>query len=170
MKKNSFIFLTALFAVALIGFSNVKMDMSVSKNASLLTLDKAEALGWAEFIIKQNGSVGIYNEYPSYALEIGSSAQSPTAASEIEIPAAALYQNSPNPWTETTEIRYELPEGAKDAAIYIFDLSGKLLKTLTATSAGSVTLKGSELKAGLYFYSLVVDGQKIDTKQMILTK
>ncbi|MDR1561868.1 MAG: tail fiber domain-containing protein [Dysgonamonadaceae bacterium] len=97
-------------------------------------------------------------------------AKSPTDANYVEIPKAVLYQNNPNPWKETTEIRYELPEDATDAAIYISDLSGKLLKTLPATDSGLVTLKGSDLKAGIYAYSLVVDGVIIDTKKMLLTK
>jgi hypothetical protein len=97
-------------------------------------------------------------------------AQSPTSVNSVELPQAILYQNNPNPWKETTEIRYELPEGATDAAIYISDLSGKLLKTLPATDSGVVTLKGADLKAGIYAYSLVVDGVIIDTKKMLLTK
>ncbi|MDR1562580.1 MAG: tail fiber domain-containing protein [Dysgonamonadaceae bacterium] len=96
--------------------------------------------------------------------------QSPTPVNYAELPQAVLYQNNPNPWKETTEIRYELPEDATDAAIYISDLSGKLLKTLPATDSGVVTLKGSDLKAGIYAYSLVVDGVIIDTKKMLLTK
>lgn len=35
---------------------------------------------------------------------------------------------------------------------------------------GMVTLSGGTLAAGMYVYSLVVDGQIVDTKQMILTK
>jgi hypothetical protein len=97
-------------------------------------------------------------------------AKSPTDVSSVDVSKAVLYQNTPNPWKETTEIRYELPEGAGDASIYISDLSGKLLKTLPATGSGSVQLKGSDLKAGIYAYSLVVDGNIIDTKKFILTK
>ena len=35
---------------------------------------------------------------------------------------------------------------------------------------GMVTLSGGTLAAGMYVYSLVVDEQIVDTKQMILTK
>ncbi|RLD60600.1 MAG: hypothetical protein DRJ01_09370 [Bacteroidetes bacterium] len=34
----------------------------------------------------------------------------------------------------------------------------------------SVSIKGSELKAGMYFYTLTANGKEIDTKKMILTK
>jgi hypothetical protein len=36
--------------------------------------------------------------------------------------------------------------------------------------AGSITIEGGALLAGIYYYSLYVDGSLIDTKQMILTK
>ncbi|MDR1372934.1 MAG: tail fiber domain-containing protein [Dysgonamonadaceae bacterium] len=93
-----------------------------------------------------------------------------TDVPEVEVPSAVLYQNTPNPWKETTEIRYILPEGAREAAVYISDLSGKLLKTLPATNSGVIVLEGSDLKAGIYTCSLVVNGVIIDTKKMLLTK
>jgi len=61
--------------------------------------------------------------------------------SSIMALSKVLYQNNPNPWSETTEIRYTLPDDARDAAVYIFDFSGKLLKTLNATGSSSVCLK-----------------------------
>jgi hypothetical protein len=33
-----------------------------------------------------------------------------------------------------------------------------------------VTIGGNELSAGMYLYSLVVNGNEIDTKRMILSK
>ena len=49
---------------------------------------------------------------------------------------------------------------------------GRLLQSLPISSFGhgSVTISGSTLQAGMYVYSLVVDGQMVDTKRMILTK
>ncbi|MDR0681899.1 MAG: hypothetical protein LBG15_08660, partial [Dysgonamonadaceae bacterium] len=47
-----------------------------ANTASLLTLDKVEALGGVEFYIKSNGNVGIFNANPSAALEIGSTGTS----------------------------------------------------------------------------------------------
>jgi hypothetical protein len=41
---------------------------------------------------------------------------------------------------------------------------------ITQTGLNSVTLNGSELQAGMYLYTLVVDNEIIDTKRMILTK
>jgi hypothetical protein len=89
---------------------------------------------------------------------------------EISTQAAVLYQNTPNPFKEKTEIRYSLSEEINTAEIYVFDMQGKLLKKYSADKSGVVVIKGSDLKAGIYLYSLIVDGKQIDTKRMILTK
>jgi len=83
---------------------------------------------------------------------------------------AILYQNAPNPFKERTEIRYYLPSEIKTAEIYIFNLQGGLLKKIPASHSGIVDIKGSDLQAGIYLYSLIVDGNEVDTKRMILTK
>jgi len=88
-----------------------------------------------------------------------------------EATRAVLYQNAPNPFTERTEIKFELPANAKNAFIYIFNMQGALIKQLAISSKQrSVFISGSELTAGMYLYSLIVDGKEIDTKRMILTK
>lgn len=82
-----------------------------------------------------------------------------------------LYQNTPNPFKEQTTIRFSLADNAKDAAICIFDLSGKMLRKLPVSQGmSSVTIGGYELGEGLFLYSLVVNGREIDTKRMIITK
>ena len=82
-----------------------------------------------------------------------------------------LYQNTPNPFKEQTTIRFRLADDAQNAAICIFDMSGKMLKKLPVTQGmTSVTVNGYELGEGLYLYSLLVNGREIDTKRMILSK
>ena len=82
-----------------------------------------------------------------------------------------LYQNTPNPAKEQTIIRYQLADNTKDAAICIFDMQGKMLKKLPVSSDNdSVTINSYELGQGMFLYSLVVNGQEIDTKKMIITK
>ena len=84
---------------------------------------------------------------------------------------AFLYQNTPNPFSSQTQIRFTLPDDTKTAYIYIFDMTGKMKKQISINSAmDSVTINGYELPAGIYLYSLVVNGQEIDTKRMILSK
>ena len=88
------------------------------------------------------------------------------------IPAmATLAQNTPNPFSERTSIRFTLPENAQNAFIYIFDMSGKMQKQIPVTpDMQSVTIEGYELRAGMYIYSLVIGGKEVQTRRMILSK
>ncbi len=81
-----------------------------------------------------------------------------------------LFQNSPNPFNNQTEIKYYLPENAENAVINVYSLNGNLLltKPITQLGNGSVIINGNELEAGMYIYTLTVDGQEIDSKRMII--
>ncbi len=80
-----------------------------------------------------------------------------------------LYQNTPNPFKEQTIIRFSLADDVKDAAICIFDMTGKTIKRLPISSGmDSVSVGGYELGEGMFLYSLIVNGQEIDTKKMII--
>ena len=82
-----------------------------------------------------------------------------------------LYQNTPNPFREQTTIRFRLADDARDAAICIFDMTGKMLKKLPVSSGEtSVRVNGWELGEGMFLYTLMVNGCEIDTKRMIITK
>ena len=94
-----------------------------------------------------------------------------SADSRVSPVNATLYQNTPNPFTAQTEIRFSLPDNALQAYIYIFDMTGKMQKQIPVDpSQQSITINGYELQAGIYLYSLMVGGQEIDTKRMILSK
>lgn len=83
-----------------------------------------------------------------------------------------LKQNSPNPFNNNTVISYYLPPTTKNAQLIVSSIKGQLLKSISLNSygEGQVTIHSGELAAGSYFYTLTVDGQRIDTRQMILTK
>lgn len=82
-----------------------------------------------------------------------------------------LYQNTPNPFKEQTTIRFSLADDAQSASICIFDMTGKMLKTLPVSPGeSSVSLNGWELGEGMFLYTLIVNGKEIDTKRMIITK
>jgi len=84
---------------------------------------------------------------------------------------ASVSQNRPNPFSESTTIEYFVPDATNQAMICIYDMNGTQLKcyTLQQTGAGSITIQGNELRAGMYLYTLIVDGKEADTKRMILT-
>jgi hypothetical protein len=52
----------------------------------------------------------------------------------------------------------------------VFDAAGKLVKTFIAPANGQMQMNASDLKPGVYVYSLVVDGKLAASKQMILSK
>lgn len=84
----------------------------------------------------------------------------------------ALYQNTPNPFSQATVIRYRLPESYTAASLMVFDMNGKQIKkiALQGNGQGDVSFSAADLSAGMYLYSLVLDGKEIDTKRMILTQ
>jgi Secretion system C-terminal sorting domain len=92
-----------------------------------------------------------------------------------EIPREySLSQNYPNPFNPSTTIKFSLPK-AGVVSLKVFEVSGREVKTLInglSLNTGVVTydFDGSELSSGIYFYSLFVDNNRIDTKKMILVK
>jgi len=83
-----------------------------------------------------------------------------------------LYQNTPNPFTHDTEIRYFIAEEAQKSNLYVFNLQGRLLmnKPVQTKGDGSLTINGTELKPGMYIYSLHIDWHEVDSKRMVLTE
>jgi len=83
-----------------------------------------------------------------------------------------LYQNMPNPFTNETKIKYYLPDDTQKASLLIFNMQGTEIKNIKINQFENnfISIKGSELKAGMYFYTLTANGKEIDTKKMILTK
>ena len=84
----------------------------------------------------------------------------------------ALYQNTPNPFSSSTNITMSLRNDVANATLYIFDMQGSLMRTIPVTDRGnvSVTIEGGDLNAGMYIYSLIADGNEVASKRMILTK
>jgi len=82
-----------------------------------------------------------------------------------------LFQNTPNPFKEKTTICFRLVEDAQNAAVCIFDMSGKLLKKIPVSSGmESVSINGYELGEGMFLYTLMANGREVDTKRMVLSK
>ncbi|MGP1437413.1 MAG: tail fiber domain-containing protein [Phocaeicola sp.] len=98
--------------------------------------------------------------------------QSGMLSNEIsEISNAVLYQNTPNPFTDHTEIKFLLPESIRNASICIFNMQGNMVKQISINSdQHSVIVDGLKLGPGMYLYSLIAEGKLVDTKRMILTK
>jgi hypothetical protein len=97
----------------------------------------------------------------------------PAIAQQASVSTGAfLYQNNPNPFSVNTEIQMDIPESYRQANMIVYNLEGKQLKNIEVVERGKaiVNISGNELGAGMYLYTLIVDGKIADTKRLILTK
>ena len=81
-----------------------------------------------------------------------------------------LYQNVPNPFTESTDITFDLPI-SKAGTLTVFDMTGKVISRIQRTfekGINIVTLNRADLgAAGVLYYQLEV-GEYIASRKMIL--
>ncbi len=82
-----------------------------------------------------------------------------------------LSKNHPNPFRETTSISYVIPDDAGKAQLIFFDVKGSVIKTVELEKGyGSITVLAHNLTSGTYSYSLVIDGEVVETKRMVKMK
>jgi len=84
-----------------------------------------------------------------------------------------LKQNYPNPFNPVTTIEYEISsKGFINLSVY--NIQGKkqteLVNKIQNTGNYKVNLNGSNLPTGVYFYTMFVNGKRIETKKMMLLK
>ncbi len=82
----------------------------------------------------------------------------------------SMDQNVPNPFSNETLIRYNLPQSISNAYMAVYDLSGKQITTFQLTQKGtsSVKISSDKLSAGIYIYSIIADGKVMDSKRMVV--
>ena len=83
-----------------------------------------------------------------------------------------ISQNAPNPFSNSTQIRYYIPPNAKSATINISDITGTIVKVIEIKEAGIgiLTLSRGEVVSGNYIYSLYIDNKIIESKQFSIHK
>jgi photosystem II stability/assembly factor-like uncharacterized protein len=144
------------------GSSFQTMNATSSPAAGILFMDKAT-------LLYQQGS-GVDK------LQITYSVTTVTGNNQIssEIPSKfGLTQNYPNPFNPVTMIKYDIAK-ASNVSLKVYDVLGNEVALVVSgnLSAGkyAADFNASKLASGIYFYSLIVDGQKVDTKKMMLVK
>ncbi|MEJ2722755.1 MAG: FlgD immunoglobulin-like domain containing protein, partial [bacterium] len=89
-----------------------------------------------------------------------------------------LQQNVPNPFNPVTKISFEVPNGGAKVSLCIYDVSGRLIRTLIDgyESSGTKTVswdgkntQGQPVASGTYFYQLTAPSFS-ETKKMVLLK
>ena len=89
--------------------------------------------------------------------------------SNVNFENLKLEQNVPNPFQNETQIKYEIPNFNSNSSIIVFDLNGKLIKEYSLSNkSGIVIVKSSDIGKGLFLYSLVIDGNELLTKKMLV--
>ncbi len=85
---------------------------------------------------------------------------------------AVLYPCSACPANSNVVFHCYVPVQSKSASLLVFDMSGILKKTILIHGKEKqlVSVNGGELLAGMYYYSLMVDGNEVDTKKIIMTQ
>ncbi|MCZ2100658.1 MAG: T9SS type A sorting domain-containing protein [Chitinophagales bacterium] len=80
-----------------------------------------------------------------------------------------LFQNTPNPFKQTTSIQFNLPE-AMSAQVTVNDITGKVVKTWNVQGVkglNTVEFNHSNLPSGVLYYSIQA-GEFVATKKMIV--
>ena len=99
-------------------------------------------------------------------------ASSSAGLKQAVVASAVLQQNAPNPLDAATTIKYDVPTAAKRASISISTTGGQVLEVINLSNKGKgeITINGSNLPSGTYYFTLIVDGKEIATKQMVVIK
>lgn len=100
---------------------------------------------------------------------LGSDTQLITTGNEENGEGLHIQQNFPNPFSNSTEIIFELPE-ALLTTIMIHDHSGKTVKTVTANyekGLNRFTFNQNSLSSGVYFYTIKAGAFSL-TKSMVI--
>ena len=85
----------------------------------------------------------------------------------------SLKQNYPNPFNPVTHLGFGISD-LKFVTLKVYDVLGNVVKFLVneIKPGGSyeVEFNGEDLASGIYYYTLLVNGEVIDTKKMILLR
>ncbi len=148
---------------------NSKKAVSFDTDASLFTLEfVAKKAGNINNIINVNSSsIGAEAYDTNYEIMNIDFNANKSAEEGYE-----LYQNTPNPFTETTSIAFNLPV-SETVSLKVYDLTGKVLKVITDTyNAGmnQIEISTTELNvSGVVYYTLESENFT-STKRMVIIK
>ncbi|MDZ7776382.1 MAG: cohesin domain-containing protein [Bacteroidales bacterium] len=127
----------------------VKVKQAFDKQTRLFELNDAELA---------NGNAEVIDGVNLKSLSVS------TAADDMS-GTAITSTNSPNPFKETTNIQFNLPESGK-VQIVLYDMMGSVVDNILEENmkAGQhdVELKANNLNQGVYQYRIILQGEKRD--------
>jgi len=84
------------------------------------------------------------------------------------IPKGYRLSNYPNPFSDGTIIATYITGDYRNAEVVVYDMVGNVITRFKLKQGQNFNEIGSDrLKYGIYFYTLVSDGVKIETKKMV---
>ena len=87
---------------------------------------------------------------------------------ELDQTGFVLGQNQPNPYTNSSFVKYQLAKDFSNAVFTITDIMGRVISSENvAKTIGTHTVKLENYASGLYYYSLNIDGN-VSTKKFIV--
>ncbi len=158
-------------------------NFTIANNELLVSYDKVQGVEIKEndvlFAIELS-SAQIVKLTESIKSEIYVDKHTGTEAIELKLEGAvenafnefAVYQNTPNPFSDETSIAFELPS-ASEVSIQIFDNSGKVLFAKAGNferGYNEITVAQSELETTGILYYQISTNSHIATRKMIVLK
>lgn len=151
---------------------DLSSPLATSINARGVELDTVQNALWISDFAGNLYKVASCNTHPGISDSGDVPASVPTTGSAI--PAGLeLGQNSPNPFSTSTDISFTLPS-AMQVRVQIYDMAGRLITTLAddrfEAGTQSIPFNSRSLPAGVYRYSLVLQNGAQVAKTMVLVK
>lgn len=93
----------------------------------------------------------------------------PNAIDENILSGVRFSEIFPNPATNFVNLNYNLVSGVKEASIRISNLVGAVVSESNIDlSNNSLRVDVSQLEGGIYFYSVIINGERLQTKKLII--
>jgi hypothetical protein len=77
--------------------------------------------------------------------------------------------NAPNPFLGSTQIHYQIRQAYQDAELIVTDVMGKSVYSQKIVKPiDAIQFNATQLPAGIYYYSIVLDNNSVKTKMMVV--
>jgi len=110
------------------------------------------------------------NEVPMVRLNLNPNAVNTISEETVNTSGFELFPSFPNPTNGVTRVQFRLDRAA-DVNFEVIDMTGKVVYTLEmgtqAPGYNSISLDASEFAAGVYTYTLSVDGERSTDRLMV---
>ncbi len=146
--------------IPIAGLQNINLQLkNMNQNAQPNTWNTM----WLQLLADGGNEPAIDNLVPSLKTSTGAH------NSNLSLTKSYIEQNFPNPFRSSTSIKYFLPNKSK-VTISVFDFCGNKILTLVdevkSPGAQEVTLDGTNITKGIYYYQIETD-QFFYSKKMI---